>query len=451
MFDELNDDSDSTDPNVRGEHALAYLLRNSPVGSLLSSRPESRASRKLEVVAFVGEEVVEVRQVDSATAVELGCDSVDPTAPSLIRTSARASCGDQPRLHRDSRGWVFMPSFDMVAFVDSEGDSSQDGHGPVRKPVTGETVLCDGERLLVEVGPVIYVIQEVDPARRVPGEPVGIDTPMLSLLSFLGVSASLFGYALGTVPPPPESSSMEATRSAVILELMRTTPPPPVVQKAKPVASGAHKGAEGVARKGHTKPEGAPSDKDVAMRVFTGLGTMLASIGDSNLPGGVTNGIIGLQGRATSRDGSGFNARGDGFGGGGLTESVGLLPRSRRDGGFVPHDGREHQDGEVKTVSGVILLGSLDRAEVDRVIKQNMASIRYCYQKDLQTHPGLSGKIAVKFTIAADGTVSSATTRPSPPMPAVEACLTARFLRMQFPEPKGGGMALVTYPFLFSE
>ena len=78
MFDELNDDSDSTDPNVRGEHALAYLLRNSPVGSLLSSRPESRASRKLEVVAFVGEEVVEVRR---STAPRRSSWDATPSTP----------------------------------------------------------------------------------------------------------------------------------------------------------------------------------------------------------------------------------------------------------------------------------------------------------------------------------------------------------------------------------
>lgn len=442
MFHELHD----TETTASGENALGFLLRTNPVGSLLPPRPGA-APRKLEIVAFVAEEVLEVRQVDGGCAIELGCDSVDPTAPRLIRTSARPGRGDLPRLHRDPRGWVFVPSFDMVAFVDTEGDEL----GPVRTNVTGETVLDGGARLLVEVGPVIYVVQEVDPSRRVPGEPVGIDTPMLSLLGFLGVSASLFGYALGTVPPPPESSTMDGTRPAVILELMRTVPPPPLVQKVKTAATGAPKGPEGAAQKGHTKPRGAPSDKDVATRVLKGLGAVLASIGDSSLPGSVTNGVTGLQGRATSLNGPGFNARSDGFGGGGVTESVGLTTRSGHGGEFVPHDGRVHEDGAVKTVSGVILLGSLDRAEVDRVIKQNMASIRYCYQKELQVHPGLSGKIAVKFTIAADGSVSSATTRPSSPMPAVESCLTARFLRMKFPEPKGGGMALVTYPFLFSE
>jgi hypothetical protein len=33
---------------------------------------------------------------------------------------------------------------------------------------------------------------------------------------------------------------------------------------------------------------------------------------------------------------------------------------------------------------------------------------------------------------------------------ALESCLQSRFLHMQFPEPKGGGIVIVSYPFLFA-
>ena len=33
---------------------------------------------------------------------------------------------------------------------------------------------------------------------------------------------------------------------------------------------------------------------------------------------------------------------------------------------------------------------------------------------------------------------------------AVEQCIVGRFMRMQFPEPKGGGIVIVSYPFIFS-
>ena len=155
--------------------------------------------------------------------------------------------------------------------------------------------------------------------------------------------------------------------------------------------------------------------------------------------------------------GPGLNMRGEGPGGGGQTDSVGYDRQSLTNADNLARgcEGprcKGKEDGAINAVGGTgIVLGALDSADVDRVIKQNMPSIRYCYQKELQGHPGLSGKVSVKFTIAADGTVSSATTRTGASMPAVEACLSARFLTMKFPRPKGGGVVIVSYPFVFSE
>jgi hypothetical protein len=57
----------------------------------------------------------------------------------------------------------------------------------------------------------------------------------------------------------------------------------------------------------------------------------------------------------------------------------------------------------------------------------------------------------VKFVIAGDGTVSSSTLRSSTIGHAgVEQCVIGRFLKMQFPEPSGNGIVVVSYPFLFS-
>ncbi len=33
---------------------------------------------------------------------------------------------------------------------------------------------------------------------------------------------------------------------------------------------------------------------------------------------------------------------------------------------------------------------------------------------------------------------------------AVESCINRRFHRFRFPEPKGGGIVIVSYPFIFS-
>ncbi|MFZ5481811.1 MAG: AgmX/PglI C-terminal domain-containing protein [Myxococcota bacterium] len=102
------------------------------------------------------------------------------------------------------------------------------------------------------------------------------------------------------------------------------------------------------------------------------------------------------------------------------------------------------------TFSLPIVVGSLDKAHIDAVIKRNMAQVRYCYQRELTKDPGLAGKVVVKFVIAKDGTVSSATTKSSTMgNEEVERCINGRFMRFQFDEPSGGGIVIVSYPFIF--
>ena len=80
-----------------------------------------------------------------------------------------------------------------------------------------------------------------------------------------------------------------------------------------------------------------------------------------------------------------------------------------------------------------------------------MNQFRYCYQRELNKDSSLSGKITVKFVIAGDGSVSRAIIkRSSMDSSAVEGCLTGRFMKLQFPEPKGNGIVVVSYPFMFT-
>lgn len=65
--------------------------------------------------------------------------------------------------------------------------------------------------------------------------------------------------------------------------------------------------------------------------------------------------------------------------------------------------------------------------------------------------PGNSEGLEGLFVIEGDGTVSSAKTKSSTlDNAAVEHCINGRFMRMVFPEPKGGGVVIVSYPFVFS-
>ena len=101
--------------------------------------------------------------------------------------------------------------------------------------------------------------------------------------------------------------------------------------------------------------------------------------------------------------------------------------------------------------SDMIRLGALDDDVIRGVVTRHLAQVRYCYQRELTTSPALSGKIVVKFVVARDGTVSSATTKSTTMHDeAVEDCINSRFMRMQFPKPEGGGIVIVSYPIVFS-
>jgi hypothetical protein len=110
-------------------------------------------------------------------------------------------------------------------------------------------------------------------------------------------------------------------------------------------------------------------------------------------------------------------------------------------------------EGGIGRIGGdPIILGALDKSLIDRVIKRNMNQIKYCYSRQLNANPTLNGKIVVKFVISGDGSVSQAKTHSSTMTggTAVQSCINERILRFQFPEPRGGGIVIVQYPFLFA-
>ncbi len=97
-----------------------------------------------------------------------------------------------------------------------------------------------------------------------------------------------------------------------------------------------------------------------------------------------------------------------------------------------------------------VIMGSLDKEIIRRVIKEHLAQIRYCYEKELTRSPGLFGKVATQFTISADGNVQSAEVQQSTMNNAeVERCITSKIRTWVFPKPKGGGVVVVKYPFIF--
>jgi hypothetical protein len=174
---------------------------------------------------------------------------------------------------------------------------------------------------------------------------------------------------------------------------------------------------------------------------------------------GALGGVTGAQiGDAAGLGGLG--ARGAGPGGGGMAmNSVGLgaLGTQGRGGGGdgsygtgVGNMGKKSERDINITAGTPTIMGSLDKELIRKVIEAHKAQIRYCYEKELVRTPGLFGKIDMEWTIGGDGLVKDSKPKTSTMNnPEVERCIAQKIRTWEFPKPKGGGIVIVRYPFVF--
>lgn len=181
--------------------------------------------------------------------------------------------------------------------------------------------------------------------------------------------------------------------------------------------------------------------------------------GSSGLDSDLASGIGGLVGAQYGEDygTGGLGSRGSGLGGGGTAEGLGGLGTKGRGAGASGYGtgggnfGASTGEGMTAAVGTPIILGALSREAMDQVVNRHLNQLRYCYQRALTRDPDIAGKVVVKFEVAADGTVTSAEIKSTTMNnEQVESCLVGRFMRFQFPEPKGGGIVIASYPFVFS-
>jgi len=107
----------------------------------------------------------------------------------------------------------------------------------------------------------------------------------------------------------------------------------------------------------------------------------------------------------------------------------------------------EHPPGIAGTATAT---GSLDKEVIRRVIRGHLGVVQACYDAQLDADPGLFGRVLVQFTIGATGQVISSVLQNSTIGNAVvETCTVAAVRRWRFPKPIGGGIVIVSYPFVF--
>jgi hypothetical protein len=451
------------------EDVIAVLMRSA------ANDPQAKGrAKELEVSQIWGEALLTTKRFANGGSVSIGGAGSTFFAPGLSLPNGAPSF----TLVRNNavvvpKGWDGFADVGETRFTFDElvaqGKARVEGSDIV-------VAMTDDTRVAVDADGMVFFVQMVHPGRSAPFSVMGL----LLALDFLFTSIAAFVFFIGFVflflmywmGPPPQNDSFEIPDRLV--ELMMQKPEPEKKKGANPDAGEGAKAKkeEGKVGKKEAKMDKAKGNK-VAMekqaldkKIVENAGIMGAmnddalsqTLGQSGLSSDIQGGIGGLIGAKGTQIGSGgLGGRGGGLGGGGTAEGLGGLGTKGIGGGrsgFGSGGGDFGKKGEggIGTVGGdPIILGALDRSLIDEVIKRHMNQIRYCYQRELTKNNSLAGKIVIKFSIAKDGTVSSAQTKStSMNNGAVEGCIEKRFLTMQFPQPKGGGIVIVSYPFLFS-
>jgi TonB family protein len=246
-------------------------------------------------------------------------------------------------------------------------------------------------------------------------------------------------------------------------------------KKSQTEASARAARKEGAAGKKDLKPDAKaksaqkgpdPKAKDRARtmvsQLFTGSGGVSTLFSKGGLASDLKNATANLTGSVAMDSGgmNGLGTRGMDSGGNGQNHTVGIgaVGTHGKAGGDDTY-GKGQGDLGKKAATGfgidqdpVDVQGSVDKELIRQVIHRNRQQIRYCYEAQLTRFPKLEGKVAVTFVIGPEGTVQQARTASSTVSnPELESCLVARFKSWQFPKPKGGGIAQVTYPVVLTQ
>ena len=269
-----------------------------------------------------------------------------------------------------------------------------------------------------------------------------------------GTAIGLFMVLVFSVPPDPESLALgfDSYENHFVKLLIKPEKRDDLPDWLK------HKGEEGKAGSRHADERGLYGLKGPSSGVDPHLARKLAE--NAQRDAGVLGLLKGANGSGTAsvfgKDGSpGTDARdalgalignqiGEAYGVGGLglvgegTIGLGTLGTIGKGGG-----GTGVQDILGAGVGSV--RGSLDREIIRRIVRRHLNEIRYCYQR----HGATASRSTVQFTIAPTGQVVASGVTTSSGSSAVDGCIARAVGRWLFPKPKGGGVVVVSYPFVF--
>ncbi len=418
--------------------------------------------------------------IGSAAACDFTCSDSRLGGPSfiLVRTDKGGSGGATLRFTGKMKGELHRRSGDEVmtlAEAKEKRVASNDGDA--------YSVQMQGDDFAwVDLGGIVVEVF-FQPA------PKPVFVPFAETIDFTALNIFLIAFFLGAVfvitainhslEGDEYADELDSSNSRIAKLLIK----PPEVQKAlakmeKKKDSGEiaqkHKNDEGSMgkkdapkRSAHAAPKGDPNNKDQARmlvaKVFGSSGGGISTIFGHQGLGGELRSAMGNMFGAAPGDAQGFGGlglRGSGSGGGGVGDTIGIggIGTRGRGGGTGGYGsgvgvlgGKKDVDIGITSAEPTVM-GSLDKELIRQVIHRNRGQIRYCYESQLTSHPNLHGKVAIKFVISASGTVAQSQVAQSDVKNAeLETCVAGRVRTWVFPKPKGGGVVIVTYPFVFSQ
>ncbi|GAB4294896.1 MAG: hypothetical protein Kow0090_09720 [Myxococcota bacterium] len=348
-------------------------------------------------------------------------------------------------------------SNEMVTTVESEG-------GAV-KTVSGAHLLALSEKVTVKLGASIaFQIRYVPKEKTIsPGVFERLDYSMLNSL-LTSIVIVIIGVALVVMFAPKMFEAKEDSLSKSVNRFTKLVIKEEKVEEKKIETKVEIKG-EKMKNPSNIKdanPNKTKVDRERALNagilgVLQGGGAVSNVFGAGGLGVGISAALGGLHGTRMGAAGGlgGLGSRGAGAGGGGSAVGIGGIGFGGAGGAYAGGYGAINLGGtgkgETKVHSGAMILkGGLDKDVIAKVVRRHWAQIKYCYEKELAKNPNLFGKITTNWTIGPDGRVQVAQIIQSEMNNvAVEDCIVRNIQRWQFPHPKGGGVVVVTYPFIF--
>lgn len=195
------------------------------------------------------------------------------------------------------------------------------------------------------------------------------------------------------------------------------------------------------------KDLGKTSSANGIAAIATGLKSSSGGAGAGMGSGSRNSHGFGGLGKGTSLGTGGPDAALNGLGGGAGGLGAGGLGGKGSGGSFNKKMGATR----VEVPQGdPAVEGGLTKAEIEAVIKANLAQIKACYERNLQGNRGIQGRVATQWVIGSDGRVRSSdvvnsTLGHSP----TETCIVQAIRRWKFPFPRNGSTVNVNYPFNF--